>query len=100
MGGRKSPGSSLTKNGIKVVKFKPRWNSLAQFFAHILERDLKAMEIAHEKLRGTGTSDVGALIIRLADLQLTLEKEQARKEQQSQQLANKTSPLCVLGWID
>ena len=44
------------------------------------------MEIAHEKLRGTGTSDVGALITRLADLHLTLEKEQARKEQQSQQL--------------
>lgn len=51
-----------------------------------LEEQLKAMEKAHERLKGNGTGDVGALRARLADLELKLAKEEAGKQEQSKEL--------------
>jgi len=61
-----------------------------------LEDQLRALRRAHEKLRGSGTDDVGALRARLADLELKLANEEAGKQEQSKKLTASKEDISTL----
>jgi uncharacterized protein YukE len=61
-----------------------------------LQEEIKALERAHEKLRGSGTDDLSKLKARVADLELQLAKEETGKEEQSKKLQATTKDITSL----
>jgi DNA repair exonuclease SbcCD ATPase subunit len=60
------------------------------------QEEIKALERAHEKLRGSGTDDLSKLKARVADLELQLAKEETGKEEQSKKLQATTKDMTSL----
>jgi septal ring factor EnvC (AmiA/AmiB activator) len=61
-----------------------------------MQKEIKALESAHEKLRGSGTDDLSILKARVADLELQLAKEETGKEEQSKKLKETTKDITSL----
>jgi hypothetical protein len=61
-----------------------------------LREEVESLKKAHNKLRGNGSDNVGALQARLADLELELAKEDTRKEDQTKKLTESRKDITSL----
>ena len=61
-----------------------------------LKDETTSLKKAHKNLRGTGTDDVSALRVRLADLELQLARQEAGNEQQSKKLKESKEDITSL----